>query len=180
MGRIFDAVACLLNLSDKQSYEGEAALLLQNLAEKFTNSHGYNINESYFMDGAHYYRISTSSLFRSIIRDIKLKKTNSFIAAKFHFSLVHLIEIVANNIGAKKLAFSGGVFQNSLLVDMIHHLLGKKLDLFFHIQLAPNDENISFGQMVYSDQSIDLVKDYQNPDSINIPTIEPFYHPISN
>ena len=159
MGRIFDAVACLLNLSDKQTYEGEAALRLQNLAEEYTNGNGYNLTESYFMDGAHYYRISTSSLFRSILRDIRLNKNNSFIAAKFHYSLVHLIEIVAGNIAVKKIAFSGGVFQNSLLVDMIHHLLGRKLDLYFHHQLAPNDENISFGQMAYFDHCIDSIKE---------------------
>ncbi|MEY3060120.1 MAG: Carbamoyltransferase HypF [Bacteroidota bacterium] len=155
LGRVFDAVASLLGLSDKQSYEGEAAMLLQDLAEKYTDEYGYDIGESYFMEGAHYYRISTSSLFSSIIRDIHKNKTNSFIAAKFHFSLVHLVEIIAGNIGVKKVAFSGGVFQNSLLVDMLQQLLQKKLELFFHDQLPPNDENISFGQMVYVDRQID-------------------------
>lgn len=157
VGRIFDAVASLLGLSDKQSYEGEAAMLLQTLAETYTDANGYDIRESYFMDGAHFYRVSTSSLFSSIIRDILKNKPASLIAAKFHFSLVHLIEIVANNLGVKKVAFSGGVFQNSLLVDMIQQLLQDKLELFFHEQLSPNDENISFGQMVYADRQIDAI-----------------------
>ena len=59
-----------------------------------------------------------------------------------------IIRLVAEKEGIKKLAFSGGVFQNALLVDLIHHHLEEKFDLFFHLELASNDENISFGQIV--------------------------------
>ncbi len=45
------------------------------------------------------------------------------------------------------LAFSGGVFQNTLLVDMIIELLSHKRRLYFHQQLSPNDECIGFGQL---------------------------------
>ena len=38
MGRIFDAVASLLNVCDKQSYEGEAAMYVQKLAENYFES----------------------------------------------------------------------------------------------------------------------------------------------
>ena len=47
------------------------------------------------------------------------------------------------------MAFSGGVFQNALLVDFIIELLQHKKQLFFHQQLSPNDECIGFGQLAW-------------------------------
>ena len=54
----------------------------------------------------------------------------------------------------EKICFSGGVFQNALLVDWIQHEYSNKYDLYFHEDLSPNDENISFGQMIYFDNNI--------------------------
>ena len=59
-----------------------------------------------------------------------------------------LIKTVAEQEAIRKVAFSGGVFQNSLLVDLLHHYMGDQFSLYFHQQLSPNDENISFGQLV--------------------------------
>ena len=76
------------------------------------------------------------------------------IRAKFHYSLVCLIGVVAKNINVEKICFSGGVFQNSLLVDWMQKECSNKYQLFFHKNLSPNDENISFGQLVYHDNNI--------------------------
>ena len=48
-----------------------------------------------------------------------------------------------------KIAFSGGVFQNSLLVDLVIKFMGNEFDLFFHNEFSPNDEGIPFGQLMY-------------------------------
>ena len=37
----------------------------------------------------------------------------------------------------------------AILTDLMIHHLGEKNELYFHDQLSPNDENISFGQLVY-------------------------------
>lgn len=148
VGRIFDAVASLLDLLDKQTFEGEAAMRLEILATQYFEEHGLDFSSSYFLEGAHYYRIPTQSLMTNIIMDLQKGKTKAFIAAKFHFSLVKLIKIVATNLKITRIAFSGGVFQNSLLIDLILQYLAEDFKLYFHQQLAPNDENISFGQLV--------------------------------
>jgi hypothetical protein len=39
--------------------------------------------------------------------------------------------------------------KNALLVDLLVRHLSKDFHLYFHRQLSPNDENISFGQLNY-------------------------------
>jgi hydrogenase maturation protein HypF len=154
VGRIFDAVASLLDVCDKQTYEGEAAMYLQALAEEYVDENGFVMDDSYFKEGSHYYRIPTASLMQGIMMDIKKQRAKNYIAAKFHYSLVCLVDIVAKYIGVEKICFSGGVFQNALLVDWIQKEYRDRYQLFFHKNLSPNDENISFGQFVYHDNEI--------------------------
>ncbi len=152
-GRLFDAIASLLNIRDKNSFEGEAAMLLENIALDFylknkNYSQFYNIE---FINN----QISTSYLTKQIIRDIINKVDKQEIAFKFHLSLIEIIKLVAEKHQIKNLTFSGGVFQNALLVDLIHQYLKVDYHLYFHKQLSPNDENISFGQLVYASVRID-------------------------
>lgn len=158
VGRIFDAVASLLDVCDKQTYEGEAAMYLQVLAEEYVIENGFVMDASYFKEGSHYYRIPVVSLIQGIMLDIKKSKTKNYIAAKFHYSLVCLIDIIAKNINVGKICFSGGVFQNALLVDWMQKEYSGKYQLHFHQHLSPNDENISFGQMVYYDNELTSTK----------------------
>lgn len=154
VGRLFDAVASLLDICDKQTFEGEAAMYLQVLAETYVEKNGFAMDDSYFKESSHYYRIPTATLMQGIRMDIKKRKAKDYIAAKFHYSLVCLVDIVAKNINVEKIFFSGGVFQNALLVDWMQHQYSEKYQLFFHQNLSPNDENISFGQMVFHDNNI--------------------------
>jgi hydrogenase maturation protein HypF len=154
VGRIFDAVCSLLLGCDKQTYEGEAALLLETAAQQYLTENGYCMKEHYFMKVQDLDQIPTASLCSGIITDMNNGKTTPFIAAKFHYSLANLIKIIAEKLEINKIAFSGGVFQNSVLVDMIQHLLGKSHQLHFHENLSPNDENISFGQMTFWEMGI--------------------------
>lgn len=152
VGRIFDGVASLLGLGDKISYEGEAAMLLENMAWRYCRRNGVPFELDYFnitMTSESPYRLETAGLFRQIVRDLIEGKEKGFIAAKFHFSMARSIGQVAAHLNIKKIAFSGGVFQNTLLLDMIQQLLSPDYQLYFHRQLSPNDENISFGQWAY-------------------------------
>ena len=154
VGRIFDAVASLLDLCDKQTFEGEAAMNLQTLAEEYINQDGFKMDGSYFNEESIYYQVPALTLMQEIIADIENRKSKGYIASKFHYSLVCLVGIIAKKSKINKICFSGGVFQNSLLVDWIQSEYSKKYDLHFHKKLSPNDENISFGQMIYHDNHI--------------------------
>lgn len=148
IGRLFDGVASLLLGIDKQSYEGEAAMRLENLALSYFQYNDFLKAESYL------YENQIPSNFRQFILknltlDISNGVGNKKIAAKFHLTLVHYIEIIAKKFKVQKLAFSGGVFQNQCLVDILHFWMENEFDLYFHKELSPNDECISFGQLMY-------------------------------
>lgn len=148
LGRIFDAVASLLGILDIQTYEGEAAMRLEAVARRYFKTSGLDAVGSYFDQLLIADEIPTHLLINGLIDDIQAGKSTAYIAARFHASLAFLIKSVTKRLNIKKLAFSGGVFQNGLLVDLIHHQLGQDFELFFHQELSPNDENISFGQLV--------------------------------
>lgn len=155
LGRLFDAVASLLNLSQKQSYEGHAALLLEDAAQVYLNTHGVKFDSSYWYQNSAPEYWSGKDICLNIISDLAKNKSVNFIAAKFHYTLVCIIEAMAVKQNVSQVAFSGGVFQNACLVDMIMDKMAQKFKLYFHEKLSPNDENISFGQLVYVDQEIE-------------------------
>ncbi len=147
VGRIFDAVASLIGISDINSYEGEAAMRLEALAENYLFEKS-DFNEYYKISISENAIISTTDLISGIIGDILKEKNSAYIAAKFHISLVEVIRNTAYILKYSKIAFSGGVFQNGLLVDLIIKILGKEYNLYFHKQLSPNDECIPYGQLM--------------------------------
>jgi hydrogenase maturation protein HypF len=57
-----------------------------------------------------------------------------------------LITQIAIAEGVQRIAFSGGVWQNSLLVDLaLSQLPGFRL--YFHEEVSPNDEGVALGQV---------------------------------
>jgi hydrogenase maturation protein HypF len=148
MGRLFDAIAAWCGFCGKATYEGEAALLLEEAAKDFIQSQKTEYFHSYpvQVDGD---TIDTPFLIMQVIKDVRQGIDPCEIAARFHCTLVQLIKTIAEQHQLKSIAFSGGVFQNALLVGLIENHLSKEFKLFFHQQLSPNDECISFGQLAH-------------------------------
>ncbi|SFE49478.1 carbamoyltransferase HypF [Thermoflexibacter ruber] len=144
IGRLFDATASLLGILDKASYEGEAAMLIENVAFRYYKK--ISIFELSILESLN---LPLEAILQEIVQDWQAKKDIGFIALKFHYLLVHQIKKISQQLNIKKIAFSGGVFQNALLVMLIKKYL-QDFDLYFHKQLSPNDENIAFGQIILS------------------------------
>ncbi len=154
-GRLFDAVACLVTGIDTQSFEGEAAMRLEAEGRTWCRVHGYDCEKSYITNLEPDSPVSPELFTEGVIADQLSGLSAGEISAKFHFSLAALIKTIAEHYSLKHIACSGGVFQNSLLTDMVHALCHKDFHLHFHRHLSPNDENISFGQLVYFDHDMD-------------------------
>jgi hydrogenase maturation protein HypF len=140
IGRVFDAVASLLNVCQKNTFEGEAAMLVEAVAMKSKCPDRYEIQ---WVDDTLY----TPHLFKQILEDMDKLIPIENIAYKFHAYLAGTIKDYATNHNYKKIALSGGVFQNALLIDLIEEDLNPEVMLFLHKELSSNDENISLGQL---------------------------------
>ena len=144
VGRLFDAVASLLNLCDFNTYEGEAAILLENQIGDYEleNCKTY---VSEIVNGM----VPTKKLFNNLYIDFKKGIEKDEIIVNFLFTLATIVIKMAEQLNIKEIAMSGGVFQNTVLVDMIKEISEDNYKLYFNRNLSPNDENISFGQLMY-------------------------------
>lgn len=145
MGRLIDAVAFTLGFKNAILYEGEAGMYLENLAQQaFDKS---NRLKDYLENEKTTPLIPAKKLLLEVIKDVQNNQDIEIIALNFHYTLMQCIEKTALFSKSKEIAFSGGVFQNSVLIDLIIDHLQPKYKLHFHEMLSPNDENISFGQL---------------------------------
>jgi len=141
VGRLFDAVASLLDLCDYNTYEGEAAMVLEQSALQ------YNGNEAIdFLEEFEYDLIPTQAIIKQILIRIQNGEDVNKLAYSFIYTLARSITRMAQMLAMKKVACSGGVFQNSLLIKLLEQ---EPIDLILNKELSPNDENISFGQLHY-------------------------------
>lgn len=165
-GRIFDAVSCLCGFKGDISYEGEAAVYLEDLcgSEKLDNESGgasnsrdffeYNIDYSKTED---LFIINYDPMLFQIIQIITVNYKSGAdvmlyrsIAERFINTLALIINDIALRIGCKNICMSGGVFQNTFLLEKSINVLKKNgFSVFFNKKTPLNDGGISFGQAVY-------------------------------
>lgn len=141
VGRLFDAVASLLNICNYNSYEGEAAILLENSISTYNmkTCKNYSIKHEF----------SPFEIVENVYYDYKSGLPKEQIIINFLFTLANSILKFSVKNNYYHVAFGGGVFQNTTLIDMLLELAPKQIKLYFHKEISPNDENVSFGQFMY-------------------------------
>ncbi|HKE02464.1 MAG TPA: carbamoyltransferase HypF [Blastocatellia bacterium] len=151
MGRLFDAVASLIGVRDVACYEGQAAIELEMMADGSQDG-SYEFGYSGWI-------IKPSPVICDIVADLVRRVPAPVIAAKFHNAVAGLILEVARRIraerGLDRVALSGGVFQNLLLLNRTIRLLeAADFEVFTHSRVPTNDGGISLGQAVVADALI--------------------------
>lgn len=159
-GRLFDAVSAILGIRRQSSFEGEASTALQFAAEEFEQKGKLNGNEIWdnvqpvISELEERCLLNTEALVKQIV-EAKLQGTDSgALAYLFHQTLAE--QIVAACIearkssGRNKVALSGGVFQNRLLLRLTEERLGQEgFEVLRHHMIPPNDGGIAIGQAAY-------------------------------
>jgi hydrogenase maturation protein HypF len=151
MGRLFDAVSALIGVRGIIEYEAQAAIDLEMLADDAQSETGFYPFSIVEHDGTNIIKIH--DLLTAIIKDLNSNISKAIIAARFHNTIAQMILEVCQGISAKtsikKVALSGGVFQNRLLLRIAIALLESKgFEVYTHRQVPCNDGGISLGQVV--------------------------------
>jgi hydrogenase maturation protein HypF len=150
MGRLFDAVASLLDVRQTISYEGQAAMELEPdvLESELLPSSGTCYPFDIQQQGA-VGILDWEPMVKALLEDLKQNVTRSIIAVKFHNTVVEMIVAVAHQVGEKQIALTGGCFQNRYLTERaVHRLRTEGFEPHWHHQIPPNDGGIAVGQIV--------------------------------
>lgn len=156
VGRLFDAVSSLLGICQEVTYEGQAAIELENAADPDCREYyPFEILED---------RILLKPVIGNLLDDLHQGVPNPVISARFHQGIIQLCldicvrirEAVNLNIPA---ALSGGVWQNQRLLSGVRDLLEKNsFNVLLPRQLPYNDGCVSFGQAVIANEIINRMR----------------------
>jgi hydrogenase maturation protein HypF len=150
-GRLFDAVAALLQLpgTRRTTYEGQAAVELELVADGATNEH-YPVEVTDSGDG---WVVQTAPIIAGVLDDLRGGRAPGTIAARFHRTMAEVVVEgsvrVRDRCGVEVVALSGGTFHNMLLLEQSIELLqARGFTVYRHQRVPANDGGLSLGQAV--------------------------------
>jgi len=138
MGRLFDAVSSLLCLRHATNYEGQAAIELEQIADRDCQQrYVFDVSD----DGS---IIRAQNVIRAAVEDIRDGVPPGIISAKFHLAVADLIAMVSRGVREERklnrVALSGGVFQNVFLLRATRKLLRNDgFEVITHSRVPAND-----------------------------------------
>lgn len=144
-GRLFDAVAAALGLCfDEQSFEGQAAMLLQARAERGpTDAAAWPVTGGAVLNWA--------PMWKALLADLADGRPAELIAARFHHTLARAVADTAAMLlareGLERVVLSGGVFQNALLAGLVQEALARRdIPVLAAPGVPLNDGGLALGQ----------------------------------
>ncbi len=144
IGRLFDGISALIGLQQRITFEGQAAIMLENSVDSGEEK-AYPI----VLDpSASVLQLDWHPLIEAVLDDLRHQVEKPLMATRFHLALVQAMVAVAQVIGEAKVVLTGGCFQNRFLTEKAKQQLEKKgFEVILHRQVPPNDGGISLGQV---------------------------------
>ncbi len=160
-GRLFDAVASIAGIRQTNSFEGQAAMEIEFLAQETITESCYQVDlieggfekPNLIANKGHYnlnlkYQLDEAPLVHELLFDISEKHSPNLIATKFHNSLTESIVSVAKRIGEERVVLSGGCFQNKYLTERaVQRLRREGFQPYWHQRIPSNDGGLALGQI---------------------------------
>ena len=144
VGRLFDTAAALLGFTRAISFEGQAAMWLEDVARRAGAVEAYPFP---FSDR----ELDFRPLLRAVAHDRMRGRSQHEIARAFQRGVAQglrdAITVLGRDLGIDTVVLSGGVFQNELLLHDLQELLpGAAVEIWTNHFVPPNDGGISLGQ----------------------------------
>ena len=152
-GRLFDAVASLLDVRQEVAFEGQAAMMLEDIADPDQHdAYPLPLERWHSPDEAvtdvPRFMLDWGPLLEAVMEDSRRGRGVGMIAARFHNAMAEGIVRVAREAGQSQVALSGGCFQNRLLSLRTTELLeADGFEVLRHRQVPANDGGLSLGQI---------------------------------
>jgi len=143
VGRLFDAAAALLGFVREVTFEGQAAIWLEQLARSAPMTEAYRFP---FIGG----ELDFRPLLLAVAQDRDRGRDVREIARCFQRGIAEglndALTVIARDHELDTIVLSGGVFQNELLLEDLKSLLNGRLQVWTNDAVPPNDGGISLGQ----------------------------------
>ena len=176
-GRLFDGVSAILGIRRASTFEGEASTALEFAAEawraqeiqkknvdirvkslKMWMTEKKDIPENPGTSASsteeRKFVLNTGDIVTHLVQEKLAGEDSGKLAYEFHRALAEQIlaacEAAEQETGIKKVALSGGVFQNRLLLELVDDGLAERgFEVLKHSLIPPNDGGIALGQAAY-------------------------------
>ena len=164
-GRLFDGVSAMLGIRLASTFEGEASMALQFAAERAAarGSIPPEPDTDLLREENGFLYMTTDTLAEKLLRRRLDGEDPETLAWRFHDGLAARIAAACaaarDRTGVNTAALSGGVSQNTLLMDLTAARLRKLgFRLLTHRLIPPNDGGIALGQAVYAMEKLNESK----------------------
>jgi hydrogenase maturation protein HypF len=148
VGRIFDAVASILGITQVCTFEGQAAMLLEGLVDEAHAFDPYPVTV-HWKEG--FARVDWRPGIKALLFDVKQGLSHPLIAARFHQMWVQAVLLMVEQTGHETVFLSGGVFQNVYLQRCLRQQL-EQYQITVHSPkgLPLHDGNLAAGQVQWA------------------------------
>ncbi|MFH0757270.1 MAG: carbamoyltransferase HypF [Bacteroidota bacterium] len=143
-GRLFDAVAAILGISYRATYQAEAPMKLESIAD--------GAEKGVYPFEIHQGQVSFRPMISSILKDLKKGISLPGISGRFHNTLAQLVLELAirarEESDLNRVVLSGGTFQNRILICKLYEMLcSGGFKVFLPHRVPVNDQGIALGQL---------------------------------
>ena len=144
VGRLFDAAAALLGFTREVTFEGQAAMWLEQLARRASLTEAYPFP---FIGRELDFRPLLQAVAEDRVRGRDIREIARSFQRGIAQGLRNALDVTSRGHGLDTVVLSGGVFQNELLMEDLKSLpANEPLQMWTNHAVPPNDGGISLGQ----------------------------------
>ncbi|MCR5654299.1 MAG: carbamoyltransferase HypF [Lachnospiraceae bacterium] len=162
MGRLFDCVSAILGICEMNSFEGEAAMKLEEIGRIVGDNNKFSLDfdgkvgdgtEKYIKNGENpnTYEIDVVRIVADLVKAKKKGASKEMLARAFHEIISQASAGICDKIEVEQIALGGGCMQNRLLLQFLHRDLERPGRKVYINHLVPaGDGGLALGQAYLS------------------------------